>query len=121
MASKLSAGKPPNNIVFEYRQTGDHRTVFADGVVGGTNLRQKNMLRVSLYREFMPPLPESRPVLQADEGNLTVGAPGQDDIGDEINVVREIDTTLVLTAKTARELSDWLAQQVDSIEQLSKP
>ncbi|MCZ0942083.1 MAG: hypothetical protein OXJ53_03395 [Gammaproteobacteria bacterium] len=121
MASKPTAEKPPNKIVFEYRQTSNHRTVFVDGAVGGTNFQQQNMLRVSFYREFMPPLRETRPLLQTDEGSLKVGAPGQVDMSDEVNIVREIDTTLMLTARTARELSDWLAEQVDSIEQASRP
>ena len=118
MAKAKGGAARPTKLAFEYRQASNHRAVYADGAIGGPVPQQPPMIRVALYREFPVYLPEVSELVDATEKSATIGRSIPQSHGDTINVVREIDTTLVITAKVARQLSVWLSEKADEIEEV---
>ena len=116
----MAKAKLPTKMVVDYRQATNHRAVYADGAVGGPIPQQPNMLRVALYRESIPFQQEALKLTPSGDNTFTASPVQHSEFSGELAIVREIDATLVLTSKVARELSVWLGNQVEEMEKATK-
>ena len=110
----MSHKKP--EFTFKYIFTYDYNPVFVNGAHGGVTPRGE--LVVNFYQERAP-LPNS--ITHEINPNGTMGAETAVDPEDlNRSMVRFVNTGIVVTPQTARELHYWLGEKIKEIDALEQ-
>ena len=106
---EMSEGK--KEVSFRYVFPGDLRDLYVNGAWGGITPRGE--LYLHLYSERQP-VPKTTVHEIASDGSLGAET-GRETGGD---VVRIVQTSVVMKVETARLLRDWLDERIDRMENM---
>ncbi len=101
----------PADITFHYIKNPNFRAIHVDGAIGG--ITPSNNIHISLYSE-RPAIPQKITHQINPDGTLgdVLNKAGRD------GIVREMDIDVILDISTARSLSQWLDEQIHTLEEI---
>ncbi|MCH8147620.1 MAG: hypothetical protein IH987_06435 [Planctomycetes bacterium] len=99
----------PTKISFEYLKSAYHRVVLVTGATGGPTPNAK-LICMTTFNERLPI--QKREEYELSDGKI--GALKKSTARDAI--VRECEVTLMFDVSTARSIRDWLAMNIQKIE-----
>lgn len=101
--AKRAKSKKPNTITFDYIKSQSFRVIHVDGVHGGITPDGKR-LHVSLFNERGPiPLQQTHEISKTGELGEKITNEKR-----ETDVIREVESTLLLDFDTAKAIRNWL-------------
>ena len=106
-------GKEPDKISFDYIKSNYFRVIRADGVHGGVTPKI-NTIQMALFSERQP-IPR-RETFKIEKGQLGKRI----DMEKRDAVIREVEVEVIMDIQTARSISEWLQQKIESAEKMSK-
>ena len=99
------------NLRFIYQKARHHRTFHADGLWAGITPQLE--VQIALFSNLKP-MPVDVIHKVTNEGRL---GEGKETIGDQHDVIREVDATVVLNKETARAAIELLQRMLTQIDQ----
>lgn len=105
----MSENTSPNTIKFHLIKGNLFRVIHADGAIGGLTPNRDVFVSLFSERAAIPQLIEQ--TLNAD-GSLGPEIKRESKDG----IVREVEIGIILNARTAKDLSEWLAKQVEILK-----
>lgn len=109
-----------SEVAFDYIKSGDFRTVWVDGAIGG--ITPSGLIHFAVYSERQA-LPQRQVFSLADDGEIgqKLGAEIADKRVSREGIVREMPVDLMLSAAVAESLAQWLMQQVETLKEAQSP
>lgn len=109
-SSGSSGGEEVKRIKIHYLKSPNFRNVFVSGVHGGAS-HGNGMIYMNLYTD-RPPIPQST-VHTVKDGIL------QEILEERVtkkDVIREIETGVIMDLNTAKVIRDWIQKKIESLE-----
>ncbi len=104
-----------DQINFKYLYSDDYNPIYVNGAYGGIN--PKGELVINFYFERHG-LPKSQSYELTEKGTLGEEIERKpDDLS--ISMVRSVQTGIVLTLQSAKEIYNWLGEEIKKLEQLN--
>ncbi len=91
--------------------------MYANGVIGGPTVRNEIVINFFIERN---PLPYETVHELNENGDIGAVIKAAPDDKEDIVMLRKIDTGVIMTLQTAKELHLWLGKQIELIEQREK-
>lgn len=104
----------PSQVRFHYLKSNYYRTIHANGAFGGITPRGE--IAMQLYSERFP-LPDTTTHVVNPDRSLGGEIVRERQTRD--GILRELEVGAVFDLDTAREIADWLLQQITRLEALS--
>lgn len=102
-------GGAPSRVNFDYIKSQYYRVIHMDGAIG--SVTPNGHIHMSLYSERLP-IPR-RTVFPLENDRLGEENPNERIVRDA--VIREMDVDVIMTAETAKNLSDWLETKIKEV------
>ncbi|MDR2161205.1 MAG: hypothetical protein LBO77_03585 [Desulfovibrio sp.] len=107
----MSQEKHPQRIRYEYEQSPDARLLYAHGVIGGINSQGEVEMNFYIESDRLPAFSEC---LVAPDGSFGHEiTPADEEVK---HVARFIHSKIVLNYYAARDLAEWLEEQITVME-----
>jgi len=108
-----SNGKLPDKIKFDYLKSNFFRVIHADGVWGGLTPSQDVL--ITFWNERAP-IPKQMTYRVNPDGNL--GEEVKEERISRDAIVREVETSVVISLATARAFVTWLQDRINQADQV---
>ncbi len=104
-------------VVYKFEEANDCRTIYVNGVWGGVNYPSE--IRMALFNDMVAD-PELlvHEVIPEGLGNEIKRTPPLN--SETLTIIREIQVVAIMSTTVARYVGNWLVQQADQAEGVSK-